>query len=70
MGGRELRNAGLGALWLGETDLPSINGPGRLLQEATDSQVTCRWWWGGGGVVVVVESRASRAQPLIHPKGN
>lgn len=26
---------------------------------------------GGGGVVVVVvvESRASRAQPLIHPKG-
>lgn len=49
MGGRELRNAGLGALWLGETDLPSINGPGRLLWEATDtrSRGSCA---GGVGV--------------------
>lgn len=44
--GGELRNAGLGALSLEETDLPSINGPGRLLRRATGDRVTGRAWWG------------------------
>lgn len=45
--GGELRNAGLRALRLGETDLPSINGPVRPCRILGDL-VTCkaRWEWG------------------------
>lgn len=49
--GLELQECGLWALWLRETDLPSINGPGRLLRppemEMGSRAVSGGVRWGG-----------------------
>lgn len=78
--GGELRNAGRGALGLGETDLPSINGPARPCRTPGDL-VTRRARWELGvepgqdpGFQVPPLNPAGgglgRAQFLIHPKEN